>query len=432
LCVEIGAGGMATVFLAQCARAGAHRFVALKCIRSEHARNPKFVEMFLDEARVASRVQHPNVCSVLDFSRHHCTYYLAMELLFGQTLTALQRELVAVHDAGDSLARAGLFARIIEHACEGLHAAHETRSNDGEPLEVVHRDVSPDNLFVTCDGNVKVIDFGVAYAADKINATGTGTVKGKCRYLAPEVIGGAPPDRRVDIWGLGVVLWEMLTQRKLFDQPSDAAVLHAIVEQDIVPPSKLCDGTPHALDDIVMRALERDPAKRYQTARELGRSLTRFVADNRLAIATAEIAEIMQTCFPDGIACARQMIRFAEQLDAPARPRASPPALELPTVANPPPVGALARRPASKQAAAGRDSTLARARRAGFGRWLVFAMMVAVIASGATCVCLRKTPVGPESASAEIMPAGYTLEATPAGVDDSGAVMLRVRVVRRQ
>src|SRR5262249_42217904 len=160
-------------------------------------------------------------------------------------------------------------------------------------LGVVHRDVSPDNLFVTFDGNVKVMDFGVAYATDKLNATRTGIVKGKCRYLAPEVLAGAKPERAADIWGLGVVLWERLAQRRLFDQPTDPAILHAIAEQDIAPPSKVREGLPSGLDDIVMRALDRDPAKRYATARELGRALSWFLVDQRLVVGAAEIAEVM-------------------------------------------------------------------------------------------------------------------------------------------
>src|SRR5262245_15806222 len=156
LCLEIGRGGMATVYLAQAAgRAGLHRFVALKCIRPELALNPKFVDMFFDEAQIASGIQHANVCSVLDFDEHDGVYYLAMEYLSGQPLAKVARQLEAEPDRWPAATRAGLVARILEGACEGLHAAHELRNERGELRNVVHRDVSPDNLFVTYDGIVK-------------------------------------------------------------------------------------------------------------------------------------------------------------------------------------------------------------------------------------------------------------------------------------
>jgi serine/threonine-protein kinase len=434
LCVEIGGGGMAVVYLAQVARPGAHRFVALKCIRPELARNPRFVDMFLDEARVAAHIHHPNVCSVLDFDAHHGTYYLAMELLAGQTLTAIQHELKASHDAGDPIVRAGLFARVLEAACEGLHAAHETTNDAGESLDIVHRDVSPDNLFVTYDGNVKVMDFGVASSTQQHDRTRTGVLKGKCSYLAPEVIAGAKPDRRADVWGLGVVAWELVTQRKLFDQPNEPAVLHAIAEHAVPPPSKVRDGLPKLIDDIVLRALERDPAHRYPTARELGRMLNRFIVEHRLVVGPADIAEHMRAFFPEGVACARQLVRFAEQLEAVPARRSSPPMRESVTVADASAVRALARRSATIDSARGSDPgtvhTHAPPRRR--WRWLVAAVAGAAIGSGVVVACqLRTDAQATTPIAADPPPTSFTLEASPAGVDASGAILLRVRVVRK-
>src|SRR5258706_5949279 len=169
LCVELGSGGMASVYLAHGrSRSGVHRFVAIKCIRPELAADANFVEMFLDEAFIATQIHHPNVCDVLELDQHHGTRFLVMELLAGQTLTAVQRELSGFSsDAIGVDLRAGLLGRVLEGACEGLHAAHEAVDTRGKPLHVVHRDVSPDNLFVTYDGNVKVMDFGVAYTTSE-------------------------------------------------------------------------------------------------------------------------------------------------------------------------------------------------------------------------------------------------------------------------
>jgi serine/threonine-protein kinase len=315
LCLEIGRGGMATVYLARVAgRSGMHRFVALKCIRPEYAQNEKFLEMFLDEAQLASQIHHANVCSVLDFDQIDGVFCLAMEYLSGRTLTAVQRQLQK-HPPTDVLRHSGWVARVLEGACEGLHAAHELRNVRGELIDVVHRDVSPENVFVTHDGNVKIVDFGIAYASEQHHETGTGIVKGKCSYLSPEVLAGQTPDRRADIWGLGVVAWELLTQRKLFDQPNGVATLRAISEMEIPKPSSVREGIPPRLDEIVMRAIERDRAHRYETARELGRQLNRFLVDTHLFVGLAEVAEVMHELFPEGQACTRQLLNVAEQMD---------------------------------------------------------------------------------------------------------------------
>jgi len=316
LCLELGRGGMATVFLARAAaRAGLQRFVALKCIRAEMACDSKFVDMFFDEARIVSQIHHANVCSVLDFDEQGGVYYLAMEHLSGQPLTTVARELEKRPDRWEPLYQAGLICKMLADACEGLHAAHEVRGPSGELLNVVHRDVSPDNLFVTYDGNVKVVDFGVACASDQRHKTQTGVVKGKYSYLAPEILNGKKADRRADIWGLGVVAWELLTQQRLFHQESDVETLRAISTLEIPPPSTVRKGVPALLDSIVLSALQRDPSKRHQNARELGKLLLRFLVESRLFIGPAEVAEFVDELFPGGRACTRQLLDVAEQLD---------------------------------------------------------------------------------------------------------------------
>jgi serine/threonine-protein kinase len=421
---------MASVYLAHGrTRSGLHRFVAIKIIRADLAASAQFVDMFVDEAFVATQIHHPNVCDVLEYGQHHGTHFLVMELLSGQTLTAVQRELSGYStDALGVDLRAGILARVLEGACEGLHAAHEAVDARGKPLHVVHRDVSPDNLFVGYDGTVKVMDFGVAYTSGQHHHTRTGVVKGKCSYLAPEIVAGNKPDRRADVWGIGVVAWELLARRKLFDQPSDPAILNAIYSAEIPPPSSLCPGLPAAFDAVVLKALERDPTKRYENARELGRALNRCIVEQRWLVGPAEIAECMRALYPEGVTTARQQLQFAEQLEAPppSRTRTPIPVPDEPTVANPEVMQALARESAPPEAvptplpAMPTERVTSRFRAP---RWLLTAAIVVLSAVAGAVVACR-------NANEPAMPvAGFTLQATPAGVDASGAVLLRVQVV---
>lgn len=316
LCLEIATGGMSTVYLARAVDGvGIRGFVAIKCLKPQLAGDPEFVAMFDDEVRIASRIRHPNVCQVLDYGEHAGVRYLAMELLAGRTVAAVRRELANQLDAWPRAQHAGLVARMIADAAEGLHAAHELTDAREQPLQIVHRDVSPENLFLGFDGNVKVMDFGVASARLQHHQTQPGALKGKYCYLAPEALHGRPVDRRADVWGLGVVAWELLTGRRLFERDNDVKTLRAITEMKLQAPSAARPGIPQALDAVVMRALERDPNRRYPTARELARALTCFLADERLAIGLADLSELADKLFPSGRACERQMLDTVERLD---------------------------------------------------------------------------------------------------------------------
>ena len=317
LLFELGSGGMATVFLARAHDVGeTPRFVAIKCLQPDLGRDPRYAEMFFDEARITARISHPHVCNVLDEGEADGTRFLVLEYVAGETLASVRHALARQLESMPCTHHAGVVARIIADACEGLHAAHELIDWDGEPLEVVHRDVSPENVFLTYDGAVKVFDFGVALDAQQRHRTRTGVVKGKLSYIQPEVLHGHKPDRRADIWGLGVVAWELLTARRLFAYPSDAETLRAICDAEIAPPSSFVPDLPAALDAIVLRALDRDPAKRFATAREMGRQLTRFLAEQRLAIGMPELSELMDELFPSGRASKRQLLEIARQLEA--------------------------------------------------------------------------------------------------------------------
>src|SRR6266542_4214273 len=269
-CFEIACGGMAILYLVRVtARAGFDRFVALKRIHAHLLKEPGFVEMFVDEAHVASRIVHPNVCSVFDYEAQGDDHYIAMEYLMGEPLSRVSHAMQTEKDVPSVERASYLVARIVADACEGLHAAHELRDGEGRPLNVVHRDVSPQNLFLTYDGALKVLDFGLVRTAQCLHKTKTGIVKGKFAYLAPEALSNEPLDRRTDIWGLGVVLWELVTRQPLFLRESEADTVLAAASAKIPPPSQACPGIPAELDQIVLKALARNREDRYATAREM-------------------------------------------------------------------------------------------------------------------------------------------------------------------
>ena len=324
LCFEIASGGMASVYLARAeGPAGFEKLVALKRIHPHLAKEREFVEMFLDEARIASRISHPNVAAVFDFGEADGANFLAMEFLLGEGLSRIHRILSSRPAAHDWARIARLSARIIADAAEGLHAAHELRGDDGQPLNVVHRDVSPQNLFVTYDGVVKVVDFGIARAAGKLHHTVTGAVKGKFAYMAPEQAKRQPVDRRADVWSLGVVLWEQVTGKRLFRQDSEVDTIVAVINEPILGPSEVRPGVPPALDAVLLRALDRDPERRTPTAREFGRDLQRFLLRQGAAVGPAEVADWMRELFPEELARRQELVDQARRMGGGPVPRVS-------------------------------------------------------------------------------------------------------------
>lgn len=306
LCYELASGGMGTVYLAKAAGpAGFERLVALKRVHPHLAKDPRFATMFLDEARIAARIHHPNVCGVYEFGAVDGTFYLTMPYLVGEPL---HRVLQACSHAPRSVReqRPWVVARLVVDACEGLHAAHELRDEAGLLLDVVHRDVSPQNLFVGYDGSVRLLDFGVASARHRLQHTSTGELKGKLAYLAPEQLAGASPERGVDIWALGVVLWEGLTGRRLFARDNVAATMSAVSE-GVAPPLSDFVTLPRELQRVVDRALARDRRERFATAREMGRELLRALARHRV-VGPADVSEWLAALFPDGRAAGERLV----------------------------------------------------------------------------------------------------------------------------
>jgi serine/threonine-protein kinase len=270
---EIAAGGMAAVHLGKLMGvAGFARTVAVKRLHAQYAKDPDFRSMFLDEARLAARIRHPNVVPTLDIVETDGEIFLVMEYVQGASLSRLLRSAQSAGTPPDPW----LVATILSGVLHGLHAAHEARSETDEPLEIVHRDVSPQNVLVGIDGTPRLLDFGVAKAVGRLQTTREGQVKGKFGYMAPEQIRGRDVTRQADIFAVGVVAWEALTGRRLFLADNDAAVIHAVMYDPIKRASEVAPELPPELDAVVMRALERDPARRYATAREMALELERL------------------------------------------------------------------------------------------------------------------------------------------------------------
>lgn len=323
LCLELASGGMATVYLAHNDAAGSTaRFAAVKLVHPHLAADPGFLEMFVDESEIASRIRHPNVCAVYDYEVSEGRSYLAMEYLIGEPMAAVWRKLARTR--ADPARTARLIAKSLADACEGLHAAHELTDAEGEPLEIVHRDVSPGNIVLTFDGVTKVVDFGVAAAARKRHRTQTGMLKGKLAYIAPECLRGTKADRRCDVWGIGVVAWELVTGERLFRAASDVETLRAVMDKPIPRPSEVRPELPRALDDVIMLALERDPDDRYANARDLGRDLAR-VANAEDVITASDLGEWLDGLFPGAKDRRRQLLDIAAQIARGERAPASQP-----------------------------------------------------------------------------------------------------------
>jgi serine/threonine protein kinase len=271
---EIAAGGMATVHYGRLTGpVGFSRTVAIKRLHAQFAKNPDFVSMFLDEARLAARIRHPNVVQTLDVVALEGELFLVMDYVQGESLHRLLR---AARTKKQPIAPA-IASAIVCGALHGLHAAHEATSEQGEPLGIVHRDVSPQNVLVGADGIPRVLDFGVAKAEGRITTTRDGQVKGKLAYMAPEQLRRGTIDRRTDVFAAGIVLWESLTLRRLFHGDSEGNVVTSVLEERIVPPSAIAGGLPEGLDDVVLRALDRDQSKRFGTAREMALALEAVV-----------------------------------------------------------------------------------------------------------------------------------------------------------
>jgi tRNA A-37 threonylcarbamoyl transferase component Bud32 len=273
---KIASGGMATVYLGRGVGAlGFERPVAIKAchphlLDAGPLGRAQRTEAVLDEARIAARIRHPNVVATLDVALHEGSVMIVMEYVEGLTVAAL----IKAAARADQRVPVAIALRVVEDALAGLHAAHELTGDDGRALGVVHRDVSPQNVLVGVDGFAKLADFGV-FKGDTRNArvTASGEVKGKLGYVAPEIYTGEPASRQSDIYAMGVVLWELLAGRRLFDEAADAATMHRVLTGAVPPLSSVRDDVPIEVDAVLARALALDPAMRHATAEDLSRAL---------------------------------------------------------------------------------------------------------------------------------------------------------------
>jgi serine/threonine protein kinase len=302
---KLGHGGMAEVNLAVVGgKGGFRKLFVIKRLHSHLEHESGFIDMFLDEARLAAQLDHPNCVQTVEVGEDNGQHFLAMEYLDGQ---GLERILRVTGQRGDFLPLT-VSVRMIADALDGLHYAHELRAYDGQVLGVVHRDVSPQNIFVTYNGVVKILDFGIAKAESNVVETRTGVVKGKYAYIAPEQALAQPVDRRADLWSMGVVLWEMLTSHRLFKSVNELATLNETLHGTIHPPSSYNPQVPPELDAILDRALQRDVSKRYATGAEFKDDLESWLATQTDPSDRKSIAALMKDRFGDLVVQHRQRL----------------------------------------------------------------------------------------------------------------------------
>jgi eukaryotic-like serine/threonine-protein kinase len=329
---ELATGGMAQILLGKYEGPSAfERPIVIKRILSHLADDPDFVAMFIDEARITSRIRHPNVAQVHELAREGKELYLVMEYLEGESVAAALRRVIELGRTFDPR----LAAYVVAEACSGLHAAHELRDDQDRLVGLVHRDISPQNVFLGYDGSVRVLDFGIAMAEGREVQTRTGGLKGKVPYMSPEQCRGDPLDRRSDVFALGILLWELCALRRLFKRKSELLVLKAITEEPVTPLSSVASGCPAGLEAICLRALARSPEDRYPTAAAMRADLLSVLRELEAAgDGRDDLASLMHELFRARRDEKREMLRRVGKGELPTVvPRAEPETTtEVPTL----------------------------------------------------------------------------------------------------
>jgi hypothetical protein len=346
---HLATGGMADIFLARVGGIeGFEKIVVIKRILPEFSANKEFVQLFLDEARLAATLHHPNIAQVYDVGIVGGQYFFAMEFVHGQDVRAILRRAV---QQGRQVPLSEAIS-IILGVCAGLHYAHEKVGFDGQPLGIIHRDVSPSNIIVTYDGSVKLVDFGIAKATTRTVETRYGSIRGKLNYLSPEQCRCESLDRRADVFALAIVLYELSTCTKLYGGQSDFDTMKRIVEQPAPPPGARRPGYPLGLEKIVLKGLARNRDQRWQTAQELQLALEDFAREERVAVSPVGLARYMEAGFAPEITAWREAERqgkglgehLAQSLGGKAEPQSGSLDAEIEIVGP----GALASQPATK------------------------------------------------------------------------------------
>lgn len=310
---HVTSGGMASLYLGRRRGvAGFQKLVAIKIVHPHLAQEKRFIGMFLDEARLMARIQHPHVVHIEELTEDQGTFLMVMEYVHGCALYDLLKRLA---QRGRSLNPA-LAAWIAARAAEGLHAAHELSDAQGRSLNVVHRDVSPQNILLSFAGHVKLIDFGVAKSTQQQQQTRAGVLRGKIGYMSPEQANGLAMDRRTDVYALGIVLWEMLTCRRLFHSPNEVHQLDMVRAPRIAPPSAHVQ-LPDALDEVVMDALRPDPGQRIPTAKAFRDRLVKAMPES-VTVSDEDLAKLLATVMSDKISAASLPTEELEMLEIPS------------------------------------------------------------------------------------------------------------------
>jgi serine/threonine-protein kinase len=293
---RIAVGGMAEIFLArQAGLEGFEKNIVIKRIRPHLSKEPNFVRMFLNEAKLAAQLNHPNIVQIYDLGKIGESHFIAMEYIFGRDM----RRIIPKADALGIPFPMVYALKIASSVCEGLYFAHQKADLYGQPLDIVHRDVTPENIFVSFDGTVKILDFGIAKAANQLEQTRAGEIKGKLSYMSPEQCVGKQLDNRSDLFSLGTVLYEWLTGFRLFTGDSEVAVLKSITEGKIYAPSYFKADIPDAVESILMKALEKDRERRYQTAWEMQFDIDRFLTHYEFTPSNIHLSNFLKQLFFD-------------------------------------------------------------------------------------------------------------------------------------
>jgi serine/threonine-protein kinase len=294
---RIAFGGMAEIFLGrETTQVGASRLLAIKRILPHVADDPKFVEMFLDEARLAIQLSHPNICHIYEFGGLEGAYFIAMEWIAGVPLGKIVRRARSMKGVPVEVG-----VRIIANVAEALHYAHTARDSNGTPLNIVHRDCTPHNIMVSYDGRVKLLDFGIAKAESASTKTEAGVVKGKFAYMSPQQCLGKNIDGRADVFALGICMWEALTGKTLYQRDTDYETMKSVIEDKAPTMRSVRPDIPEALDAIVAKALEKSAELRYQSAAKFQQALEDWLASTGRAVTTSRIAELMDKLFDEEI-----------------------------------------------------------------------------------------------------------------------------------
>ncbi len=296
---KLATGGMAEVFLARAEGPGGFsKKLVVKRILPHFLSDPHFANMFLSEARLAAELNHPNVVQIFDFGQADGQYYLAMEYIDGANLRVLN---AAALEQGHRIPFP-IAARLASHAAEGLHFAHELHGEDGKHIGLVHRDISPDNILLSRNGAVKVVDFGIAKASSQPSMTRSGVIKGKMAYMPPEQLGRKPIDRRIDVFALGVVLHELTTGTWPFDASSEVSIIQAIMnETPFIHVRERSSDIPEALDAIIAKCLEKNRELRYSTCKELQADLEKYISSTGQTVHPSDLADLVNKLVPAGV-----------------------------------------------------------------------------------------------------------------------------------